>query len=72
MNIREVMDSGKLYNDFDVEEFADKRMRGRELVYEFNHSRPYEEKRRSAILRELFAEVGEGVYVEPPIHMSYG
>lgn len=72
MDIREVMNSGKLYNDYDVEEFADKRMRGRELVYEFNHSRPYEEKRRSAILRELFAEVGEGVYVEPPIHMSYG
>ena len=55
MDIREVMNSGKLYNDFDVEEFADKRMRGRELVYEFNHSRPYEEKRRSAILRALFA-----------------
>lgn len=72
MDIKEVMGSGQLYNDFDVEEFAGLRLRGRELVYEFNHSKPREEKRRSEILKQLFAQVGRDVYIEPPIRMSYG
>ena len=31
-----------------------------ELLYEYNQTRPREQERRQALLRELLAEVGEG------------
>lgn len=36
-------------------------------LYEFNHSRPV----NLDILRELFAEFGEGSYIEPPFHANW-
>lgn len=43
-----------------------------ELLYEFNHTRPSELERRTALLKEMFAECGEGCYVEPPFHANWG
>lgn len=44
----------------------------RELVYDFNISRPSQEKKRAKILKKLFAEVGENCYIEPPLHANWG
>ena len=43
-----------------------------ELLYEFNATRPSEPERREQLLREMFAELGEGCYIEPPLHANWG
>ncbi|PLS28819.1 sugar O-acetyltransferase [Bifidobacterium parmae] len=41
------------------------------LLYDFNATRPGDPKRRE-IGERLFAEYGEGVYLEPPVHANWG
>ncbi len=43
-----------------------------EKLYEFNQTRPSEQEKRAAMLREMFAEIGEGCYIEPPFHANWG
>ena len=43
-----------------------------EKLYDFNRTRPGETEKRSAMLREMFAEIGEGCYIEPPLHANFG
>lgn len=43
-----------------------------ELLYDFNATRPSEGEKRSALLRQMLAEVGEGCYIEPPFHANWG
>lgn len=42
-----------------------------ELQYDYNHSRPSEGEKRAALLKEMFAEIGEGCYIEPPMHANW-
>ena len=71
MTIRERMKAGKLYTDLG-EGLSEERLRGKELVYDFNHTRPSEEQKRQEILKELFGSMGEGVWIEPPLRVAYG
>lgn len=43
-----------------------------EKLYDFNQTRPSELEKRTAMLREMFAEIGEGCYIEPPLHSNFG
>ena len=43
-----------------------------EKLYDFNRTRPSELEKRTAMLREMFAEIGEGCYIEPPLHANFG
>lgn len=43
-----------------------------EKLYDFNNTRPSDMARRSALLREMLAEIGEGCYIEPPFHANWG
>ena len=43
-----------------------------ERLYDFNHTRPGEMDKRQALLKEMFAEIGEGCYIEPPFHANWG
>lgn len=43
-----------------------------ERLYDFNATRPNEAEKRSRLLREMFAEVGENCYIEPPFHANWG
>mgnify|MGYP004466128805 FL=1 len=54
------------------EGLPEERLRGKELMYEFNHTRPSEIKKREKLIREIFASVGENARIEPPIYFSYG
>lgn len=43
-----------------------------ELLYDFNHTRPSEGEKRDRLLKEMFATIGEGCYIEPPFHANWG
>jgi len=69
------MKSGELYDsslDALPEELGKKLYDCKELLYDFNHSRPREIQFREDIIRKVFAEVGENCYVEPPFHANWG
>lgn len=42
-----------------------------DLLYDFNATRPKDPKRRE-IAERLFGSIGEGVYLEPPVHANWG
>ena len=43
-----------------------------ERLYDFNHTRPTEMDKRQALMKEMFAEIGENCYIEPPFHANWG
>ena len=43
-----------------------------EKLYDFNQTRPSELEKRTAMLKAMFAEIGEGCYIEPPLHANFG
>ncbi|MBE6669223.1 MAG: sugar O-acetyltransferase [Ruminococcaceae bacterium] len=71
MTQKEKMHSCKLYlpNDDDI-------MRDQldclEKQYDYNLTRPHELELRGKLLKEMFAEIGEGCYIEPPLHANWG
>jgi galactoside O-acetyltransferase len=67
----EKLHSGELY-DPGAEELMELQLGCLDRLYEFNATRPTEQKRREALLREMFAEIGEGCYIEPPLHANWG
>lgn len=42
------------------------------LQNEYNATTPYEYEKRMALLPQMFAEVGEGSYIEPPLRANWG
>lgn len=41
-------------------------------VNEYNATSPAETEKRAALIKEMFAEAGEGCYIEPPFHANWG
>ncbi|NUW75822.1 sugar O-acetyltransferase [Vibrio mediterranei] len=54
------------------EALAERQTECLETLYDFNHTRPSETKKRERIMQILFAEVGEDCYLEPPVHANWG
>lgn len=71
MNAYETMLSGDLYACTD-EELAKLQTACLERLYDYNATRPSEGERRAALLSEMFCEVGEDCYIEPPLHANWG
>lgn len=71
MTIREKMHNTELYLPTEKEIFEEQ-MGYLDKLYEFNHTRPTELEKRSEMLKELFAEFGEGCYIEPPLRANWG
>ncbi len=43
-----------------------------ELLYTFNQTRTSEQEKRNQLLKQMFAEIGENCYIEPPFHANFG
>ena len=65
------MHTGELYLPGDPEIMAEQ-MLCLEKLYDFNQTRPSEMEKREQLLKEMFAEIGEGCYIEPPFHSNWG
>lgn len=71
MSMKEKMHTGELYLPGD-EEIMKEQMVCLEKLYDFNATRPLEGEKRMELLKEMFAEIGEGCYIEPPFHSNWG
>ena len=70
MPMKDKMHTGELYFPGDEEIMREQTQRlGR--LYDFNHTRPSESEKRQALLKEMFAEIGEGCYIEPPLYANH-
>lgn len=65
------MHSGELYLPGD-EEIMKEQLKCLEKLYDFNNTRPSEQNKRNNLLKEMFAEIGDGCYIEPPLHSNWG
>ena len=70
MTNQQKMHSETLYQCSDPALLAEQTAR-LDRLYDFNHSRPSENAKREALLHEMFAEFGEGSYIEPPFHANW-
>ena len=71
MTLEERMLNGKLYDCADEKLQAQQRALN-ELVFDYNNTRPSDGQRRQELLRQIFQDMGEGCYIEPPLHASFG
>lgn len=71
MGQKDKLHTGELYLPCDEEVMKEQLQRLNKL-YDFNQTRPTELERRAEMLREMFAEIGEGCYIEPPFRSNWG
>ncbi len=71
MDIKEKMHSGELYFPGD-EQLMQEQMACLDRLYDFNMTRPTEYEKRAKLLKEMFCEIGENCYIEPPFHSNFG
>lgn len=64
------MHTGELYLPDDPE-IMQAQTQCLERLYDYNATRPSEGARRQALLKEMFAEIGENCYIEPPFHANW-
>lgn len=71
MENKDRMFTGELYlpNDAAITEEQNACL---ELLYTFNQTRPSEQEKRNQLLKQMFAEIGENCYIEPPFHANFG
>ena len=71
MNEREKLHTGELYLPGD-EEIMKEQTACLEKLYDYNATRPSEGEKRARLLKEMFASIDEGCYIEPPLHSNWG
>ena len=69
--MKEKLHTGELYLPGD-DEIMRKQLDCLEKLYDFNATRPHELEMRAKMLKEMFAEIGDGCYIEPPLHSNWG
>lgn len=71
MDIRERQHSGLLYLPSD-ESLQREQLKCLDRLHEFNQVRPSDLAKKTALLKEMFAEIGEDCYIETPFHANWG
>lgn len=71
MGMKERLHTGEIYFPND-EEIMKEQIKKLDRLYDFNMTRPTELEKRGAMLKEIFAEIGEDCYIEPPLHSNFG
>lgn len=69
--MKDRLHTGELYLPGDAEILAEQ-AKCLDKLYTYNMTRPTEGAKREALLKEMFAEIGEDCYLEPPFHANFG
>lgn len=70
MPVEEKMHSGDIYfcND---QQLIESQLQCLEKLYDYNATRPTQQQERAKLLKEMFAQIGENCYIEPPLHANW-
>ena len=68
---KEKMLAGELYDPFDAE-LVRARERAKDLCHDLNATRERDQDARRSILKQLFGQGGESVWMQPPFLCDYG
>ncbi|MEE1011619.1 MAG: sugar O-acetyltransferase [Acutalibacteraceae bacterium] len=71
MTDKEKMHTGDVYYP-SGDEIMNEQLECLDRLYDFNMTRPTELDKREKMLKEMFAEIGENCYIEPPLHANWG
>lgn len=69
--MKDKLHTGELYlpGDAEIQKIQIQKLN---KLYDFNQTRPLEMDKRNILLKEMFAEIGENCYIEPPLHSNFG
>lgn len=67
----DVLTDGSLYRP-NVPGLIDEQNRWLDNLTDYNATRITEPEKRAALLKKMFAEIGENCYIEPPLHANWG
>jgi len=71
MSMKDKMHTGELYLPGD-DEIEREQVKCLEKLYDYNATRPSEFEKRQDMLKDMFGDIGEGCYIEPPFHANWG
>lgn len=71
MSRMDKLHTGEIYQPGDTE-IMKEQVKCLDMLYDYNHTRPTEGARREELLQQMFAEIGEGCYIEPPLQANWG
>ena len=71
MSEKDKLHTGELYLPGD-EEIVKEQTACLERLYDYNATRPSQGEKRARLLKEMFLSIGEGTYIEPPLHSNWG
>ena len=72
MNGEEKLHTHEIYVPTEYPELMKKQSECLDLLFEYNSLRPSETEKKTALLKKMFAEIGEGCYIETPFHANFG
>lgn len=81
MHLRDRMKNGMVFYEHghkdpvDIQqekELYEERRHCKEVIYDYNNTRPSEDEKRLELLKGILGDCGERVFIETPVHMSYG
>lgn len=81
MTLKERMRNGMIFyehghkdpvNMRQEQELEAERRHCKEVMFDYNSTRPGEDEKRKQILKGILGDCGERVFIENPVHMSYG
>jgi galactoside O-acetyltransferase len=71
MTSKERKEKGLPYH-YDDPEIMGEQLAYMEMLYDYNATRPLEQEKRQRLLKEMFAEIGDGCHIETPLHANWG
>lgn len=81
MKIKERMDNGLCYQEYgffkdehkqEGDALEKQRMTAKDLQFKYNNTMPSDMESRNNLVSDMFKSVGKNVFIEPPVHLSYG
>jgi len=71
LDYNEILHSGMIYHPGE-ESIAAEQMKRLDMLFDYNSLKPSQQKEKTELLKKMFAEIGDNVYIETPFHSNFG
>ncbi len=72
MTEKEKMLAGEYYKSMEDTVLVEERKKVKDLCYQYNSLSPYEEEKKTNLIKQMFGKTGENIIVEPSFYCDYG